>query len=59
MKPPQRKKCVVQLHNRLVYLLKELEPWEQKLMQATKKARLKMKKEYEYYDEKVMFYKNI
>ncbi|XP_052065701.1 uncharacterized protein KIAA2026-like [Mytilus californianus] len=52
VKPPARKRCVVQLHNRLCYLLKELEPWEQKLIQATKKARLKMKKEYECYDEK-------
>ncbi|XP_076103108.1 uncharacterized protein LOC143072174 [Mytilus galloprovincialis] len=52
VKPPARKRCVVQLHNRLCYLLKELEPWEQKLIQATKKNRLKMKKEYECYDEK-------
>ncbi|CAC5417501.1 unnamed protein product [Mytilus coruscus] len=52
VKPQARKRCVVQLHNRLCYLLKELEPWEQKLIQAIKKARFKMKKEYECYDEK-------
>ncbi|XP_069132417.1 uncharacterized bromodomain-containing protein 10-like [Argopecten irradians] len=46
IKPPPRKRCVVDLHGRLLFLLKELEPWEQKLIQATRKARLKMHKEH-------------
>ncbi|XP_033751211.1 uncharacterized protein LOC117335368 [Pecten maximus] len=46
IKPPPRKRCVVDLHGRLLFLLKELEPWEQKLTLATRKARLKMHKEH-------------
>ena len=51
-KPPPRKRCVVLLYNRLSYLLKELEPWEAKLTQATKRARIKLRKEVEDYVEK-------
>ena len=43
---------MVLLHNRLSYLLKELEPWEAKLNQATKRARIKLRKEVEDYVEK-------
>ena len=51
-KPPPRKRCVVLLHSRLEYLLKELEPWEAKLNQATKRARIRLRKEVEDYVEK-------
>ncbi|XP_060068222.1 mucin-2-like [Ylistrum balloti] len=51
IKPPPRKRCVVDLHGRLLFLLKELEPWEQKLIQATRKARIKMHKEQTSYVE--------
>ena len=51
-KPPPRKRCVVLLYNRLSYLLKELEPWESKLTQATKRARIKLRKEVEDFVEK-------
>ena len=47
----KRKRCEQELYDRLLYLLKELEPWEQKLLQAHKKARLKMRKEQENYKE--------
>ncbi|XP_064601292.1 uncharacterized bromodomain-containing protein 10-like [Liolophura sinensis] len=51
-KPPVRKKCVTELYDRLVFLLKELEPWESKLVQATKRARAKLRKEkQDYVDE--------
>ena len=43
---------MVLLHNRLEYLLKELEPWEAKLNQATKRARIRLRKEVEDYVEK-------
>ena len=49
--PPPRKRCVVELHKRLLFLQKELEPWEHKLQQATKRARIKLKKEQETYKE--------
>ena len=39
------------LYERLRYVLSELEPWEQKLMAANKKARLKIRKEKETYVE--------
>lgn len=48
-RPPPRKKNIVILHERLQYLLKELEPWESKLQQATKRARLRLRKEMEDY----------
>ena len=51
IKPSPRKKCVKELHERLIYLIKELEPWEQKLIAAHKKARIKMRKEHEAYVE--------
>ncbi|KAL5007744.1 hypothetical protein ScPMuIL_016550 [Solemya velum] len=50
-KSPRRKKCVSDLYARLEYLLKELEPWETKLVQAAKKARIKLRKEKESYKE--------
>ena len=53
MKPPPRKKNVIILHERLEYLLKELEPWESKLQQATKRARIRLRKEKEDYVEPV------
>ena len=40
-----RKRCVVELHARLLYLLRELEPWESKLVAANKRAKVKMSKE--------------
>ena len=51
IKPPPRKRCVIELHERLLFLLNELEPWETKLCQATRRARVKMRKEYESYKE--------
>jgi hypothetical protein len=48
-----RKKCEKELHERLQYLLKELEPWEQKLIQINRKAKIKMRKEQESYVEEV------
>ncbi|KAK3608519.1 hypothetical protein CHS0354_010374 [Potamilus streckersoni] len=51
IKPPPRKRCVVELHKRLSFLLTELEPWESKLVKATEKARAKMQKEYEEFQE--------
>ena len=51
IKPPPRKRCVADLYARLDYLLKELEPWEGKLLQATKKAKLKLRKEQDDYVE--------
>ena len=51
IKPVPRKRCVTELFDRLVYLLKELEPWESKLIQANRKARMKMRKEHESYRE--------
>ncbi|XP_060572711.1 uncharacterized protein LOC132730744 [Ruditapes philippinarum] len=48
-KPPPRKKNIVILHERLQFLLKELEPWESKLQQASKRARLRLRKEMEDY----------
>ena len=41
----------MELYNRLKFLLEELEPWDQKLSQANRKARLKIKKELETYEE--------
>ena len=49
--PVPRKRCVGELHDKLLYLLKELEPWEAKLSQAFKKAMIKMRKEHEAYVE--------
>ncbi|XP_041367368.1 uncharacterized protein KIAA2026-like [Gigantopelta aegis] len=51
VKPPPRKRCVIELHERLLFLLNELEPWETKLCQATRRARVKMRKEFENYKE--------
>ncbi|XP_064634426.1 uncharacterized protein LOC135492146 isoform X2 [Lineus longissimus] len=51
IKPPPRKKCVGELHERLVYLLKELDPWENKLIQANRKMRERVKKEVDEYEE--------
>ncbi|CAH1785567.1 unnamed protein product, partial [Owenia fusiformis] len=42
-----------ELHSRLHFLLVELEPWDQKLLQANKKARMKLRKEFEDYEEEV------
>ncbi|XP_067654927.1 uncharacterized bromodomain-containing protein 10-like [Haliotis asinina] len=50
-KPPPRKRCEVDLHARLMYLLKELEPWETKLLQARRKARVKIRKELDEFKE--------
>lgn len=49
----QRKRCERELHDRLELLLKELEPWEQKLIAAQRKARIKMRREMQNYVEKV------
>ena len=51
VKPIPRKKCVKELRERLLYLIKELDPWEQKLLAAHKKARIKLRKEHEAYVE--------
>ena len=51
VKPAPRKKDVVELHERLCYLLKELEPWDQKLIQVNKKAKIKLRREHESYVE--------
>lgn len=48
---PPRKKNVVELHERLMCLLKELEPWEHKLSQATRNARIRLRREVEDYEE--------
>ncbi|XP_071100239.1 uncharacterized bromodomain-containing protein 10-like [Haliotis cracherodii] len=50
-KPTSRKRCEVELHARLLYLLKELEPWETKLLQARRKARVKIRKELDEFKE--------
>lgn len=43
---------MTELYERLLFLLKELEPWESKLVQATKRARAKLRKEkQDYVDE--------
>lgn len=49
IKPTPRKRKEVELYDRLCYLLKELEPWEQKLIQANKKAKIKLRREHENY----------
>ena len=46
-----RKKCEKDLLSRLLFLVKELEPWEHKLMSANRRAKLRMKKEKENYVE--------
>ena len=46
-----RKKCEKDLRARLLFLLKELEPWEHKLLSAHRRAKLRMKKEKETYVE--------
>ena len=51
IQPPPRRRCEKELHDRLVYLLSELEPWEQKLQQANKKAKIRLRKEHESYVE--------
>ena len=43
-----------ELYDRLEFLLKELEPWESKLIQANRRMRLKMKKEKNSYTELVV-----
>ena len=48
---PKGRKSVGELLERLEELLKELDPWEFKLQQANKKARMKMCKEKEMYKE--------
>lgn len=48
-----RKKCERDLCDQLKYLLKELEPWEQKLLLLNRKAKMKMRKEHESYVEEV------
>ncbi|KAH3882257.1 hypothetical protein DPMN_006191 [Dreissena polymorpha] len=48
---PPRKKNVIELHERLLCLLKELEPWEGKLHQATRNARIRLRREVEEYEE--------
>lgn len=47
----QRKQCEIELHQRLAFLLKELEPWEQKLVQAVRRARIKLRREFDDYKE--------
>ncbi|XP_050409997.1 uncharacterized protein KIAA2026 [Patella vulgata] len=51
VQPPPRKKCIVDLHDRLAFLLNELEPWESKLNAAMRKARVKIRREFEDYVE--------
>ena len=48
---PARKKNIVELHERLLCLLKELEPWEPKLLQATRNARIRLRRELEDFEE--------
>lgn len=50
-KPPQRKPCEVALHERLALLLKELQPWESKLVQASRRMRIKIRREFEDFKE--------
>ncbi|XP_035699448.1 uncharacterized protein LOC118432052 isoform X1 [Branchiostoma floridae] len=45
-KSPHRKRCVVELHQVLLNLLTELEPWEHKLVKARTKARNKVLSEW-------------
>ncbi|ELU05585.1 hypothetical protein CAPTEDRAFT_222182 [Capitella teleta] len=49
-----RKKCEKELYESLERLLKELEPWEQKLIAINRKAKIKMRKEQEMYVEEVV-----
>ena len=51
IQPPPRKRCEKELHDRLEYLLTELEPWEQKLLQANKRAKIRLRKQHESYVE--------
>lgn len=44
-KGAKRPRCEVVLHKALCQLLHELQPWEAKLQQATKKMRNKLKSE--------------
>ncbi len=45
------KRCEKELYGRLAFLLSELEPWEGRLLQANKKAKLRVRKEHESYVE--------
>ena len=43
--------CEMDLHQRLSYLLAEMEPYEQKLIQLNRKMKIKLRKEHENYVE--------
>ena len=51
LQPSSRKGCDVDLHERFFCLLKELEPFEQRLIQVNKKKKIQMRKEHENYRE--------
>ena len=50
-KPPKRWVCENELHKRLTNLRKELEKFKDKLARVTKRARAKLRKEFESYEE--------
>nr|KAG5694164.1 hypothetical protein BaRGS_001491 [Batillaria attramentaria] len=52
-KPPQRKRCEVELRQRLTSMLNELTKWEQKLVQAAARMRTKMRREFDEYKEEL------
>ena len=50
----KRPSCEVKLHNALCNLLKELSPWETKLLSATKRLRTKLKHEWNDYEKRLV-----
>lgn len=52
-KPPQRKKCEIELHQRLSGMLNELTKWEHKLVQAASRMRIKMRREFDDFAEEL------
>lgn len=52
----KRPSCEVKLHSALCNLLKELSPWESKLLGATKRLRTKMKHEWNDYEKRDVNY---
>ncbi|XP_014675125.1 PREDICTED: uncharacterized protein KIAA2026-like [Priapulus caudatus] len=53
VQPPPRQQCVVELHKRLCNMLTELGPWEGKLAHAARRARAKLRKEYDVLQMKI------
>ena len=50
-KPARRKRCEIDLHEKLSNMLIELEPWEPKLVKAAARTKEKLNKEATYYEQ--------